>query len=144
MALLRLARVPAPMVKPEVSVMDAIDLMARVRSGAVVVAEADTMLGIFTERDVMLRVVREARDPATTLVGDVMTSEVKTVTDASSAEDAIEVMLSGHLRHLPILGGNGRVLGLLSIRALLEDKVDNLSREVSSLEHYMANDGPGG
>jgi CBS domain-containing protein len=144
MALLRLAHVPSPTVKPDASVMDAIDVMARARVGAVVVTETDAMLGIFTERDVMLRVVREACDPATTLVRDVMTSEVKTVTDASSVEDAIEVMLSGHLRHLPILGGNGRVLGLLSIRALLEDKVDNLSREVSSLEHYMANDGPGG
>jgi hypothetical protein len=48
------------------------------------------------------------------------------------------------LRHLPILGSDGKVLGLLSIRALLEDKFDELNREVSSLEQYMANDGPGG
>jgi CBS domain-containing protein len=144
MALLRLAHVPPPMVKPDASVMDAIDAMARARVGAVVVGESDVLLGIFSERDVMLRVVREARDPGATLVREVMTSEVQTVTDASTPEDAIEVMLNGHLRHVPILARDGRVLGLLSIRALLEDKVDNLSREVSSLEHYMANDGPGG
>jgi CBS domain-containing protein len=92
----------------------------------------------------MLRVVQLKRNPEATLVRDVMTSEVKTVTDSSTPDEAINVMLVGHLRHLPILGSDGRVLGLLSIRDLLEDKLDGLSREVSSLEQYMSNDGPGG
>jgi hypothetical protein len=48
------------------------------------------------------------------------------------------------MRHLPILAADGKVLGLLSIRALLEEKLHRLNREVSSLEQYMANDGPGG
>jgi CBS domain-containing protein len=73
-----------------------------------------------------------------------MTFDVKTVTEASTPEEAISVMLDEHLRHLPILGSDGRVLGLLSIRALLEGKMHDLSREVNSLEQYMANDGPGG
>jgi CBS-domain-containing membrane protein len=73
-----------------------------------------------------------------------MTCPVQTVTDASTADEAIDVMLDGHLRHLPVLDDAGRVLGLLTIRGLLEDKVRDLSREVTSLEMYMANDGPGG
>jgi CBS domain-containing protein len=92
----------------------------------------------------MLRVVKQGRTPGATLVREVMTSDAKTVTDACSPEEAIKVMLEGHLRHLPILDGDGQVLGLLSIRALLEDKVEDLTHEVSSLEQYMANDGPGG
>lgn len=144
MALLRLAHVPPPMVEPGVSVLDAVDVMARDRVGAVAVVEKGDLQGIFTERDLMLRVVKQGRNPAATLVSDVMTAEVKTVTEAATSEEAISVMLIGHLRHLPILGGDGRVLGLLSIRALLEDKMDDLSREVSSLEQYIANDGPGG
>ena len=144
MALLRIANVPPPMVEPDISVQDAVGVMARNRVGAVVVVEKAVLRGIFTERDLMLRVVNQARNPETTLVRDVMTAEVKTVTDASTADEAISVMLVGHLRHLPILGGNGKVLGLLSIRDLLEDKVHVLSREVSSLEQYLANDGPGG
>ena len=67
-----------------------------------------------------------------------------TVNESATSEEAIDIMLSGHLRHLPILGSDGRVRGLLSIRALLQDKMDDLSREVSSLEQYLANDGPGG
>lgn len=144
MSLLRMARNPPPLVEPGVTVMNAVDVMAQDRVGAVVVVEEGVLRGIFTERDLMLRVVQLKRSPETTLVHEVMTSEVKTVTDTSSPDEAINVMLVEHLRHLPILGSDGRVLGLLSIRDLLEDKVDDLSREVSSLEQYMANDGPGG
>jgi CBS domain-containing protein len=144
MSLLRLAHVPPPIVDTAISVLDAVGVMARDRVGAVAVVEQGMLRGIFTERDVMLRVVQQQRSPAATSVRDVMTSDVRTLTDEATADEAIEVMLLGHLRHVPILGKNGRVLGLLSIRALLEDKVHDLSREVTALEQYMANDGPGG
>ena len=144
MSLLRLAQIPPPIVGPAITVLDAVGVMARERVGAVTVAEQGILRGIFTERDIMLRVVQQELNPATTLVRDVMTADVKTLTDNSTADEAIEVMLDGHLRHVPILGKDGRVLGLLSIRSLLEDKVNDLSREVSALEQYMANDGPGG
>jgi CBS-domain-containing membrane protein len=77
-------------------------------------------------------------------VREVMTADVMTVTEASTHEEASQVMLIGHLRHLPVLGRDGTVLGLLSMRALLEERLEDLSREVSSLEQYMANDGLGG
>ena len=92
----------------------------------------------------MLRVVQEGRETATTLVRDVMTEDVMTITEASTHDEASKLMLLEHLRHLPVLGSGGKVLGLLSMRALLEERLEDLSREVSSLEQYMANDGPGG
>lgn len=144
MSLLRMARVPPPIVEPNLSVLDAVAVMARDRVGAVAVVEQNVLRGIFTERDVMLRVVLPGRDPGTTLVRDVMTSDVNTLTDDAKPDKAIEVMLVGHLRHVPILDGDRNVLGLLSIRALLEDKVHELSQEVSSLEQYICNDSPGG
>jgi CBS domain-containing protein len=144
MALLRIAHVPPPLVDPGVTVLDAVGMMARIHVGALVVTEGGVLRGIFTERDLMLRVVQERRDPAATLVREVMTPHVKTITERSTAEEAMTVMLDGHLRHLPILATGGKVLGLLSIRDLLEEKLDDLTREVSSLEQYMANDGPGG
>ena len=144
MALLRIAHVPPPIVEPGVSVLEAVDVMARDRVGAVTVVENGNLRGIFSERDLMLRVVRQGRDPSATQVREVMTVEVMTVTEAATSEEAIGIMLIGHLRHLPILGSDGTVRGLLSIRALLEDRMDDLSREVSSLEQYLANDGPGG
>lgn len=144
MALLRIAHFPPPIVEPDVTVLEAVDVMARDRVGAVTVVENGSLRGIFSERDLMLRVVRQRRDPAATYVREVMTVEVMTVTESATSEEAIGIMLSGHLRHLPILGSDGSVRGLLSIRALLEDKMDDLSHEVSSLEQYLANDGPGG
>ena len=144
MGLLRIAQVPPPIVAPDVSVMDAVGVMARAQVGAVAVVEKGALRGIFTERDLMLRVVKQLRDPAATMVRDVMTAEVKTITETFTPEEASSVMLVGHLRHLPILSADGKVLGLLSIRALLEDRLQDLSQEVSSLEQYMANDGPGG
>jgi CBS domain-containing protein len=139
-----MAQVPPLIVKPDVTVMDAVVLMARDKVGAVSVVESIELLGIFTERDLMLRVVKEGRDPMTTRVRDVMTPDVKTITETSTEEEAIGVMLNGHLRHLPILGNDGSVLGVLSIRSLLEDRLEDLTHEVSSLEQYLANDGPGG
>jgi len=53
-------------------------------------------------------------------------------------------MLDRHLRHLPILGGDGQLLGMLSIRDLLQDEVEHLSREIHSMDQYLLNDGPGG
>src|SRR5215813_8883677 len=139
MGLMKLAHVPPPIVEPRVSVMDAVGVMARNRVGAVLVVEKGALLGIFTERDLMLRVVQEGRDTGTTLVRDVMT-----ITEASTHDEASKLMLLEHLRHLPVLGSGGKVIGLLSMRALLEERLEDLSREVSSLEQYMANDGPGG
>ena len=144
MGLLRIAEVPPPIVEPQVSVIDAVNKMARDRVGAVAVVEHGELMGIFTERDLMLRVVQPGRDAAATLVRDVMTTKVMTITEASTCEEASTVMLLGHLRHLPIVAGDGKVVGLLSMRALLEERLQDLSQEVSSLEQYMANDGPGG
>jgi len=144
MGLLRIAEVPPPIVEPQVSVIDAVNKMARERIGAVAVVENGEIVGIFTERDLMLRVVQPGRDAAATLVRDVMTTKVMTITEDTTCEEASGVMLLGHLRHLPIVAGDGKVVGLLSMRALLEERLQDLSQEVSSLEQYMANDGPGG
>ena len=144
MSLLRLAQVPPPSVAPDVTVADAVGVMAQNRVGAVTVVEHGALCGIFTERDLMLRVVHKSRDVRETLVREVMTSEVKTITDATTPEEASSMMLEQHLRHLPVVDHNGKLLGLVSIRALLEERLQDLSQEVSSLEQYLANDGPGG
>jgi CBS domain-containing protein len=116
MSLLRIAHVPPPIVEPDVSVMDAVRVMAQDRVGAVAVVEKGDLRGIFTERDLMLRVVKQERDPRTTLVRDVMTAEVKTISELFTAEEASSVMLLGHLRHLPILNLDGKVLARTDFR----------------------------
>jgi CBS domain-containing protein len=143
MGLLKLAQVPPSVVEPGLTVIDAVAIMASDRVGAVAVVEDGNLRGIFTERDVMLRVVKPGRDSRVTLVQEVMTVDVQTVSEVSTRQEAVNVMLGGHLRHLPVVGRDGKLLGLLSIRALLEDCLDDLSREVRSLAQYIANDSPG-
>jgi CBS domain-containing protein len=144
MSLLKIAHVPPPKVEPSASVLHAVEVMAEEGVGAVAVAEGGQLRGIFTERDVTLRVVLKSRRPQDTIISEVMTSPVETATEETTAEEALTHMLDRHLRHLPIVGENGQLLGMLSIRNLLEHMVEDLSRELNSLDQYLLNDGPGG
>lgn len=144
MSLQKIAHVPPATVGPGSTVMDAVELMAEEGVGAVAVVEKDELRGIFTERDVMLRVVLKNRNPAQTRLSDVMTSPPQTVTDDLPLEEALNFLLEKHIRHLPIVDREGRIHGMLSLRNLLEHMVEYLERELHSLDQYIANDGPGG
>jgi len=144
MSLLKIAQVPPPVVGPGASVLEAVEVMAERGVGAVSVVEEGTLRGVFTERDVMLRVVLKERDPKTTKVEDVMTSPAQTIHEDTSEEDALVHMLERHVRHLPIVAEDGGLKAMLSIRNVLEHRVDELARELHSLDQYLSNDGPGG
>ncbi len=144
MSLLRIADVPSAEIDIEATVLAAVHAMSKSRVGAVAVMENGELSGIFTERDLMLRVVQQERSPRETKVRDVMTSPVVTASDKTPAVEAIDLMLNRHLRNLPIIGENGQLLGMLSIRGLLQDRVEDLRRELHSIDQYLLNDGPGG
>jgi CBS domain-containing protein len=118
--------------------------MDRENIGALAVMEGDTLEGIFSERDVMLRVVLEKRDPEKTRLGDVMTSPVETITRQASSEDALKMMLEKHIRHLPVMNKEGKAVAMLSIRNLLHEQVQDLTDQLGSLEAYFTADGAGG
>jgi CBS domain-containing protein len=99
---------------------------------------------MFSERDLMLRVVVEKRDPERTQVGEVMTSPVQTIRRDATADEALKVMLEKHIRHLPIVETDGRLCGMISMRSLLHDKVEDLTVQLDSLEAYFTADGCGG
>jgi len=144
MSLLKISHVPPATVDPSASVLEAVHVMERHGVGAVAVLENGQPRGIFTERDVMLRVVLKDLNPKNIKVRDVMTSPVQTASDEMTEEDALTHMLEKHIRHLPVVSKSGQLLGMLSIRNVLEYQVDILSRELHSLDQYLANDGPGG
>ncbi|MFB3922052.1 MAG: cyclic nucleotide-binding/CBS domain-containing protein [Terriglobia bacterium] len=144
MGLLKIAHVPPATVEPGTSVLEAVQLMAEEGVGAVAVVEGGELRGIFTERDVMLRCVLRERRSTDTKVGDVMTSPPKTTSRDTPADEALNFMLDHHIRHLPIVDENGKLQGMLSIRNLLEHMVEDLQRELHSLDQYLLNDGPGG
>lgn len=147
MGLLKIAHVPPPTVEAGQSVLDAVRVMAKEGVGAVAVIEKGEkaeLCGVFTERDVMLRVVLQKRDPEHTKIRDVMTSPVATISEDLDPEEAFSQMVERHMRHLAIVSSEGMLLGMLSIRNLLEHLIEDLRRELHSLDQYISNDGPGG
>lgn len=103
-------------VNGDVSVHDAARTMAEARIGAVLVVEDDRVAGIFTERDVMSRVVAAGLDTQSTPVRRVMTGAVRTVQVDEAAIDCLETMAEGGFRHLPVVDETGRPIGMLSQR----------------------------
>lgn len=144
MGLLKIANAQPAEVDVDFSVLEAVREMAKLKVGATAVMENGKLVGIFTERDLMMRVVNKEQNLRETKVRDVMTSPVVTTTDKTPAVEAMDLMVERHLRHLPVVGENGQLLGMLSIRGLLHDRVDALHRELHSLDQYLLNDGPGG
>jgi CBS domain-containing protein len=147
MSLLKIAHVPPAKVVAEQTVLEAVQTMAKEGVGAVAVLEKrgkKGLCGVFTERDLMLRVVLQKLDPEKTKVREVMTAPVSTITEDLTADEAFSQMVEGHMRHLAIVSKDGKLLGMLSIRNLLEHLVDTLRRELHSLDQYISNDGPGG
>jgi len=100
--------------------------------------------GIFSERDVMLRVVMEHRDPRQTEVEEVMTSPVHSISQRTTGDEALKIMLQEHIRHLPVVDDRGRAEGIVGMRNLLEEKVRELHQQLDSLESYITADGIGG
>jgi CBS domain-containing protein len=142
--LVRLSHRPPVVVAPDTPVLSAVELMSKNRVGAVGVVENDKLVGIFTERDLMERVVLKVRPPASTTVGEVMTSPVASVRGDDDPAQALETMVDRHIRHLPVTDDSNRILGVLSIRNLLQDQLERARREADSLEAFISADGSGG
>jgi len=129
----------------DATVAEAIHKMLDHHVGAVAVVDSDyRVAGIFTERDVLRKLALSRMDPQTASVRELMTTPVEMATRGTGPGEALTTMLERHFRHLPVADDGGKLLGILSIRDLLEWRVGDLSRELESLEQYMANDGPGG
>ena len=142
--ILRIAHTPPTMVSLDSSVQDAVRSMVHNRVGAVAVVEEGRLRGIFTERDLMVKVVAYGLDPRSTPLQEVMTSRVDPLPQDASPGDALRSMRDRHYRHMPVCEEDGTVLGILSIRHLLQQRLENLVEEVDSLEAFLTADGSGG
>src|SRR5205814_4948473 len=121
MGLLRITRTPLVTVSARGSVMDAVRMMHQEHIGAVAVVDDDRLMGIFSERDLMNRVVLEQLDSERIRVGDVMTSPVFTIHRSATADDALKLMDEKHIRHLPVINTDETLAGMLSVRSLLHE-----------------------
>lgn len=132
------------MVSKSVTVIEAVELMASAQVGSVLVVDDNVVEGIFSERDVMFRVVMEGRDPKRTKVEEVMTSPVHSISTRTTGDEALTIMVQEHIRHLPVVDDRGCAQAIVSMRSLLEEKVRELHQQLDSLESYITADGIGG
>ena len=127
---------------PAATVHEAACVMTRANCGSVlVIDQGNQLLGIVTERDLMTRVLAKAQNPATTLVGDVMTRNPHCVGPDMRVADAVLIMIERGFRHLPVVSPAGKILGVFSVRDALPREVGTA---VSMAEfHEQVNDALG-
>jgi CBS domain-containing protein len=123
-------------VSPQTMAVAAVQRMNERKIGALLVTERDRPVGIFTERDVLVRVVAAGLDPKTTPVGEVMTRNPVAVRPEMSVGEAMLVITERRCRHLPVMDERG-LLGLISIGDLTSWVVRNQQRTIDDLYDYM-------
>jgi CBS domain-containing protein len=110
--------------------------MAEIHVGAILVLEGEQLRGVFSERDLMRRVVLERLDPELTAVKDVMSTYIATIDEMASLEDAMEAMHAHNCRHLPVTRG-ARVVAFLSMRDLMHHELARKTEELQHMHEYI-------
>lgn len=119
------------------TVYDAAIMMNEHKIGSLLVLESSRLIGILTERDILVHVVAQQRDASQTLVGDIMTRDVVCCTPQTDVEEARCVMRDRRIRHLPVINGDGEVIGLISIGDLNAFQAQNQERTIYQLQGYI-------
>ncbi len=144
MNVLKLCRSPAPSVMKGQTVRQAVEVMAKTDSGALVVLDGDTPVGIVSERDIVLRAVRNGLSASDTLVERIMTTPIEAVPAESTVAKAIDLMTTRRIRHLLAVDAEGKAAGLLSSRTAFQEHLTHLLDQLLSIESFLGADGPGG
>lgn len=117
----------------EMTVAEAARLMKRHDVGALLVVDHTRLIGIFTERDALFRVLAEGRSPALTHIEDVMTAQPQTIHPDEPFVRALRTMHEGKFRHLPVVEFE-RPLGMVSVRDALDEDLDELRLDLAQRE----------
>ena len=144
MELTRIARRPAVSTRSLATVQEVCQVLKNEGVGALAVIDDGHLVGIVSERDIVTRVVAPGLDPRATSAAEIMTVQVRTVNEDFTSRQALGLMHEGRFRHLPLLDRAGEVIGMLSVRDLLRDRIDTLDVENSGLMSFIQADGPGG
>jgi CBS domain-containing protein len=118
------------------SVLNAARLMNERAIGAIIVTDRDKMVGIFTERDVLRRVVAEQRDPARTRLGEVMTSPVVTCRPPAMVDDVAALCTNRRIRHLPVMQDD-ELIGIITSGDVLAYQVNEQKHTIDFLNSYV-------
>ncbi|WP_296492008.1 CBS domain-containing protein [Rhodoferax sp.] len=122
--------------KPQVSVSQAARLMATKNAGAVLVVEGHQLVGIFTERDVVFRVIAPGLDPNKTLLSEVMTANPKTLSPNECYGHALVIMQENGFRHVPVVE-DGHAIGIVSSRNAMDPDLEEFIADQRRREYYQ-------
>lgn len=123
-------------VEAETSVFDTAKFMAQHRVGAVPVLDKGRLVGVFSERDLMTRVVVTSQDPRSLQIEAVMTRDLVIAAPEEGYEQAMAKMVQRGCRHIPVVSGD-RLLGFLSLRDLLQVEIDAQAESLAMMTHYV-------
>ncbi|MBI4607643.1 MAG: CBS domain-containing protein [Candidatus Rokubacteria bacterium] len=124
------------MVSREAMVSEAVRVMAANNVGIVAVLDGDKLVGVFSERDVVRRVVDRGLDPSRTPVGEVMTTNLVVADVDEDYQSAMSKMDQANIRHLPVVS-EGRLLSMISIRDLMRVEIHDKGEEIRYLHEYL-------
>jgi signal-transduction protein with cAMP-binding, CBS, and nucleotidyltransferase domain len=111
--------------------------MEELQCGAILVLNRGDLRGVFSERDLMRRVVLEHRNPETTRVGEVMSTNLRTIEESATLEEAMQAMTQHGCRHLPVLR-EGKVVSFLSMRDLMHFELASKTEELHQMRAYIS------
>ena len=123
-------------ISPQATIFEALELMATKNIGAVLVIEAEKIVGIFTERDYARKVILKGKTSKTATVGELMTAEVLYVNPDDTIESCMALMTDKRARHLPVME-SGKLLGVVSIGDVVKAIISDHDFKIRELEHYI-------
>jgi len=123
-------------VRPDDTVFGALELLAQYEVGALVVMEGGRLAGIISERDYTRKIALQGRNSKETRVSDIMTRNVITVSPRSGTRECMALMSERKIRHLPVVD-DGTVLGMISIRDIMDDIIATHEQTIAQLETYI-------
>jgi CBS domain-containing protein len=123
-------------IAPDVSVFEAVQLMAEKGVGALMVVERNELVGVISERDYAREIVLKDRSSKDTPVRAIMTRRVLYVRPEQTLEECMALMTEKHLRHLPVMD-DGRLVGVISIRDVIKELISEKEFLIEQLENYI-------
>lgn len=124
-------------VESGLTVYEAIKIMGEKNIGALLVMDEDKMSGILSERDYARKIVLKGKSSRETLVKDIMTEEVLTVSSGDTIEKCMAIMTEKHIRHLPVVD-NDKVVGMISIGDVVNSIIETQKETIEHLQNYIA------
>ena len=124
------------LVKPDDTVFDALKLLADYEVGALMVMEHGKLVGIMSERDYTRKIALQGKNSKEALVSEIMTKNVMVVSPSTRTRDCMALMSEKRIRHLPVMEGD-TVVGMISIRDIMDDIIADHELTISQLESYI-------